>query len=477
MSLALYAHALRAARPRQLARRLTRPVRRRLIPGGASGGPPRPLGVNEALWRSEAFAAAPSAPDGALMEFTLNYGNDVLDAARSGEVDRARKLIDGWMDSSPARPDVRWHPYVLSTRVSNWVAAITLEPEIASSRVGESIRRQLSYLRRNVENDILGNHVLRNAKALMLGGAAVSDAGSLQHGLRLLRRELPEQVLNDGGHYERSPAYHRLVLRDLLELSALTPIDEVIGRMQAFASSSSRPDGAPALFNDGGLDVAPLLDLAVPPDGLSVHAETGYAFLRRGGVWLAFDCGAPAPAYLPAHAHADSLSFQLWVDGRAAVVDPGTSTYEPGSVRAWERGTEAHSTLAVDGDHFHVWGSFRSGPLPRVRLVEADEQVLVGEAVLTSGVRIVRSLRLAPGELLIEDKVSGNGNHDVVSSIPLAPGSGLRVEPLAGDAELEERWVSERFGEREQATAAVLRTRATLPWENGWRVTWDATGS
>jgi hypothetical protein len=146
-------------------------------------------------------------------------------------------------------------------------------------------------------------------------------------------------------------------------------------------------------------------------------------------------------------------------------------------VRAWERGTEAHSTLAVDGDHFHVWGSFRSGPLPRVRLVEADEQVLVGEAVLTSGVRIVRSLRLAPGELLIEDKVSGNGNHDVVSSIPLAPGSGLRVEPLAGDAELEERWVSERFGEREQATAAVLRTRATLPWENGWRVTWDATGS
>ncbi len=409
-----------------------------------------PLPANVELWRSPAFAASPSAPEGALRAFALNYGDDVLQSALAGDAARARVLVERWLDSSPAGPGVPWHPYVTSTRIGNWVAALSLEPGLASPRVGESLRRQLAYLRRNIEDDILGNHLLRNAKALVLGGTAVSDAAAVQRGLQLLRRELPEQVLSDGGHYERSPAYHRLVLRDLLELRAFAPLEAEVARMESFAASSSRPDGAPALFNDGGLDIAPTLALPSPPE-LAIHRETGYVFLRRGRCWLAFDCGAPAPAFLPAHAHADALSFQLWVDGRPVVVDPGTSTYEPGAIRARERGTEAHATVAVDGDQFRVWGSFRSGPLPSVRLVRADEHQLIGEAVLPGGVRVVRSLRLSDNELVVEDQVLGAGLHDVVSSIPLAPAASVHVEPLVGEAVVESRTVSERFGQRVEA--------------------------
>ncbi len=383
-------------------------------------------------------------------------------------------LVERWLDSSPPKPGVPWHPYVTSTRIANWVAAVSLEPALASPRVGESLRRQLVYLGRNIEDDILGNHVVRNAKALVLGGTAVSDAAAVQRGLRLLRRELPEQILADGGHYERSPAYHRLVLRDLLELRAFAPLEAEIVRMESFAASSSRPDGAPALFNDGGLDIAPTIALSPPPEGLAVHRETGYVFLRRGRCWLAFDCGAPAPEFLPAHAHADALSFQLWVDGRPVVVDPGTSTYEPGAIRARERGSEAHATVAVDGDQFRVWGAFRSGPLPSVRLIRADEHELTGEAVLPGGVRIVRSLRLSDHELVVEDQVLGAGPHEVVSSVPLAPGAAVDVKPLAGDAFVESRTVSERFGQRIEATAVVIRVRAVLPWEGGWCIAWDA---
>lgn len=474
MTFALYAHALRAARPRQLARRVTRPLRRRLVPRTARSAAPSPLPANVELWRSTAFAASPSGPEGALRAFALNYGDDVLESARAGDAESARALLERWLESSPARPGVPWHPYVTSTRIANWVAALTLEPGLASARVGESLRRQLVYLGRNIEDDILGNHVIRNAKALVLGGTAVSDTAAVQRGLQLLRRELPEQILADGGHYERSPAYHRLVLRDLLELRPFAAVEAEIGRMESFAASSSRPDGAPALFNDGGLDIAPALELPSPPQGLSVHRETGYVFLRRGRCWLAFDCGAPAPEFLPAHAHADALSFQLWVDGRPVVVDPGTSTYEPGAIRARERGTEAHATLAVDGDQFRVWGSFRSGPLPSVRLVRADEDELTGEATLPSGVRIVRSLRLTDNELVVEDQVLGARLHDVVSSITLAPAAAVHVEPLAGDAVVESRTVSERFGQRVEATAVVIRIRTLLPWEGGWSIAWDA---
>ncbi len=62
--------------------------------------------------------------------------------------------------------------------------------------------------------------MIRNARALLLGAAAFGSAGLLDAGSALLERELPEQVLSDGGHYERSPVYHLIVLRDLLEVEA-----------------------------------------------------------------------------------------------------------------------------------------------------------------------------------------------------------------------------------------------------------------
>ena len=73
-----------------------------------------------------------------------------------------------------------------------------------------------------------------NARALVLGGRALGDAAALERGLALLGRELPEQVLSDGGHYERSPVYHLVVLRDLLEVRAASEaagLDEPIERI------------------------------------------------------------------------------------------------------------------------------------------------------------------------------------------------------------------------------------------------------
>jgi uncharacterized heparinase superfamily protein len=40
--------------------------------------------------------------------------------------------------------------------------------------------------------------------------------------VKILSRELSEQFLNDGAHYERSPMYHSLLLWDLLDLYQLS---------------------------------------------------------------------------------------------------------------------------------------------------------------------------------------------------------------------------------------------------------------
>jgi hypothetical protein len=471
----LYAHALRTARPRQLRARAARVLTRRLFPDGP---PPqlRPLAGPVGLWRSRVFAPAPLAGEGTerLRSFHRHYGEDVLAAARAGDAAAAASAARRWIAGSPPRPGDAWHPYTTATRAGNWIAALSLEPAVAGGELERSLWRQLRHLALNVEDDVLGNHVVRNARALVLGGLAFDDERLLEQGLALLERELPEQVLSDGGHYERSPTYHLVVLRDLLEIEAARPGSvavPVIERMRGFAAALARPDGGPALFNDGGADLAPELDLPSPGEGLSLFPETGYAVWRRGPLWLAFDCGPPAPPYLPAHAHADALSFQLWWGPHAIVVDPGTFTYEAGSERDWFRGTAAHATVALDGrDQFELWGAFRSGPFPPVELVEATPERLAARVRLAGAVH-TRTLLLGGDELEVVDELDGRGEHRLLSSLPLGvrPPERLRATgPL--EARPEERWRSERFFLRERGAALAQRGVVRLPATLGWRI-------
>jgi hypothetical protein len=396
-----------------------------------------PLDGPVGLWGSGAFAPSGIEPGPErLRRFHSFYAED-LDAE----------------PAEPPRGGDAWHPYVVSTRAGNWIASLSLRPELATRETVESLRRQLAFVDANVEDEILGNHVIRNARALVLGGHAFGDERLLERGRALLERELPEQVLSDGGHYERSPAYHLVVLRDLLELRAAGEawLDEPVERMRRFAAALARPDGHPALFNDGGLDVAPELELPAPTLGLTVLPETGYAVWRDERTWLAFDCGPPAPDFLPAHAHADALSFQLWRDGRPVVVDPGTYTYERGADRDWFRSTRAHSTVTVDGrDQFELWDAFRTGPLPRVELVEAAEGRLVG-AVGSH----LRHLEWSREEVVIRDSAAGR----IESRLVLAPGAELDVDPQPTE---NEGWVSERFFERERTRILVARGEREL---------------
>jgi hypothetical protein len=475
-TLLLHAHALRVARARQLRARALRPLRRRSFSREAPPRPPQPVAAVEALWRSGAFGFVPAPdPSTRLGRFHAHYGDDVLEAARIGDADRTRALVDAWIAANPPGDDDAWHPYPLSTRVGNWVAALTLLPGVASPQLSESLWRQLRRLERNVEYDVLGNHLIRNARALVLGGAAFGVPAMSRRGIDIVRDELSEQVLPDGGHYERSPSYHLVVLRDLLEVQAASPhswLGETIERMRAFAAALQRPDGAPALFNDGTIDV-PRLELPEPQQGLAVFPESGFAVVREGRLWLAFRCGRAAPDFLPPHAHADALSFQLWWDGAPVLVDPGSYTYEAGDDRDWFRSTRAHSTIRVDGrDQFETWGAFRSGPLPGVRLRDARDGALEASVDLPGRVRHVRRIEWAGNSVVVRDRIEGRGTHTVESRLvwavdpPSARVDVLDSHPLSN----EDGWLSASLGSRVRTTISVFRSTVELPAELGFTI-------
>jgi hypothetical protein len=98
---------------------------------------------------------------------------------------------------------------------------------------------------------------------------------------------------------------------------------------------------------------------ATEPAALSVGFPAAGIYVLRDG-WdldstcLAVDSG-PHGALSGGHGHADALSFDLTVRGRATLIDPGTFTYTGSEeLREHFRSTAAHNTLTIDGESSSV---------------------------------------------------------------------------------------------------------------------------
>jgi uncharacterized heparinase superfamily protein len=332
------------------------------------------------------------------------------------------------------------------------------------SLVLATLRIQTLALETRLETDLLANHLMKNIKALMFAGALLDAPESSRwwgKGEKLLLRELAEQILPDGGHFERSPMYHAEVLEDLLDLQALAEacgrtansaerLSRGVTRMADFLRSILHPDGEISLFNDSALGVAPPAQELLVRAGDSVEvspndcpvvrvlAEAGYAVLRapRSESCLIFDCGPLGPDYQPGHGHCDVLSYELSLHGQRVVVDTGVSTYERCAERLYERSTAAHNTLRIDGEEqAEVWAGFRVGRRPRVGRLQAGESnklhFVQGEhyAYQHRGVIHSRMIALTPRDSwLVIDSLRGKGKHCVESFIHFHPA--VRVEIL-----------------------------------------------
>jgi heparinase II/III-like protein len=364
--------------------------------------------------------------------------------------------VSSWL-ATQAKPRLPgWHPAPTSSRIIAWSAALsTIDGWSDGLRlaIASSIWQQARYVRRAVEHDIGGNHVLRNATALVAAGAVFPSTDLLPTGIRLLRRELGRQLLSDGGHEERSTSYHREVVEELDDVVDIVrrdgrldwaPLAESQQRAAAWQVSLAGPDGRLPLLNDAwdGPPITP------GTSRLCVLAESGYVVVRHKHDQLVFDAGPMCPAHLPPHAHADVLSFLLWIDGRPVVVDPGSYSYT-GPWRDLFRATSAHNTVEVDGrDQCQFWGDFRAAYHPRARLLPARQEdglvVLGGShdgyqrlpSPVTHHRRIVWWLDVG---LVVIDRLQGPGAHRVRSALHVSPGEeptregrvrGITVRPL-----------------------------------------------
>jgi hypothetical protein len=155
-----------------------------------------------------------------LWRYNLHYFDYLLGGGRSIE-DRCR-LIDDWIANNSVGAEDAWEPFPVSLRIVNWIKFFLGEGRAHAKAEGlKSLYRQALWLERNIEHHLLANHLFKNAKALLFAGLFFKGQDSdrwRSKGLELLKREIGEQVLRDGGHFERSPMYHSMILEDCLDL-------------------------------------------------------------------------------------------------------------------------------------------------------------------------------------------------------------------------------------------------------------------
>lgn len=470
-----------------------------------------------------------------LWRYNLHYFDYLLDPTRSDAANC--RLISDWIANHPMNVGDGWEPYPVSLRMVNWIKFFLRREKPPEEAWLLSLATQAAWLERNLERHLLANHYFKNAVALVFAGLYFEgpDADRWRRiGWTMLDEELAEQFLHDGGHYERSPMYHAICLVDCLDVmnmigcsdgvvrpASLEPLTTTIKRAVDYLRWLCLPDGDIALFNDAAFGIAPrpahIVDYArrvtgyEPPNDsgdLEVRAlpDSGYFVCGRGRDRIVIDCGPVGPDYQPGHAHCDTLSYELAIDGRRLIVDSGVFDYEASSERAYARSTRAHNTVVVDGvEQSEIWGVFRvarrARPI-RASLRRGEDGRVIFEGAHDGYCRLpgrpihARSITYdGQGVWDVGDRLDGKGSHRMESYVHLHPD--FRVTPLenhlalttaAGrviaivepltpcDVRVERGWYFPEFGVKVENDVIVLSRTGEAPFGLGYRVTKTAGG-
>ncbi len=321
-----------------------------------------------------------------LWNFNLHYFEYGIALAASyrktGDEAYYNKLVElysDWHDTcfSKVSGDA-WHPYTISLRLKNLLIIAGLLSKKSSdwvALVSQDIYDQYRFLAANPEKNLLGNHYFENLVTLYLCGMFFSEQDKLTVYRKLLIKEIKEQILPDGMHFERSFMYHNLILEDIIRTFSLSDgfycveALDVLLKMAACTEGFECNDRLPA-FNDTGSNVAKtnlrlvravrdIVSLRRDPE--NVLSQAGYYRYDRAKWNLIVDAGDYAPEYISGHGHCDMLSLELYCDDEPILVNSGTYQYQS-ELRGYFRSTKAHNTLQVRGiEQSEIWGEHRTG--------------------------------------------------------------------------------------------------------------------
>lgn len=286
-------------------------------------------------------------------------------------------------------------PFPISLRGISWIKFLT-QHNIKDEKIDDSLYAQYYILLDNLEYHLLGNHLLENGFSLLFGSYYFKDEILYKKAEEILSKELEEQVLGDGAHFELSPMYHQIMLFRILDCINLIQnnnwkndlliktLKNKASLMLGWLNNITYDCGNIPLLNDSANLIAPssneLFEYANTLD-LNIEfvklKDSGYRVVKKDNFELVVDVGEIGPSYIPGHAHADTLNFELYIENKPFIVDSGLSTYNIGNKRDFERSTSAHNTVEINNSNSsNVWGGFRVAQRANIMKLEENNTLI-----------------------------------------------------------------------------------------------------
>ncbi len=286
----------------------------------------------------------------------------------------------------------------ISIRALNWIKFLS-KHKIYDKTIDTTLFMQYELLFKNIEYHLLGNHLLENGFSLLFGAYYFHNEKFYKKAKTILQKELQEQILEDGAHFELSPMYHQLMLFRLLDCinllsnnsykkdeSFLKFLQEKAALMLGYLEQITFNNGEIPLVNDSALKVAPttkeLFEYAkrVQIKPILKELSSGYHMIKNNRYELFIDAANLEASYIPGHTHSDLFNFLLYIDKKEFIVDTGVSTYESNNIRSYERSVKAHNCITIEDENdTEVWSSFRVAKRAKVTKKKLSSKTLFVE--------------------------------------------------------------------------------------------------
>ena len=281
--------------------------------------------------------------------------------------ERFQTLAKDWIKLNDQCSDISWDANTMGERVSIWLEyydiLIATGGDAFRSLIIRSLSRQLIHLNRIWKRAPSGLDRLHALKGLIFGAVCFPNREKrLTVLIQNLVSEITKQVLEDGGHIERSPSAHHTAMRLLIEIREalrlsqtenLKPLQNAIDRMAPVLRFYRHQDGRLCNFNGSFQENAKKIDTTLIKSDARGRAprrlpQTGFERLLSGRQLIIVDTGAQPPIGFDTHAHAGTLSFEFSIGQERLITNCGAMSP---SNKVWEmvqRTTAAHSTLSIN---------------------------------------------------------------------------------------------------------------------------------
>jgi hypothetical protein len=334
-----------------------------------------------------------------LWQYNLNYFDYLFDGQIDSFSPLAEYLILDWIEKNSKTTTESWEPYPISKRIVNWCRWLEQHPclqETTRLCIMNSLVSQCKRLFIDLEFHNQANHLLENLKALFITANFtyfnLEDYKELvekwlQTATENLLIEINEQFFEDGGHYERSPMYHKEMMEGVEEILAsiktYSPqkhvsfaegkeklLDELkelcqtkLPAMKQWLAIMTHPDGKVAQFNDcAKIKGETPVQLESDRPASTFLPESGYFVRIWPDAYFALSCKEPTPAYQPGHTHCDIFSYELSLGKLRTVIDTGCGSYQNPEIRKNCRKSASHNIPLIElSEQSQIWGSFRMG--------------------------------------------------------------------------------------------------------------------